>query len=207
MVALKSSGQARYRNFATVVYPESAVDSWQEVLSQQFIPAFISPLHDKDVNPTGEPKKPHYHVVLMFEGKKSISQVEDIFNLIGGVGCEVVQSIRGYARYLCHLDNPEKFQYNQDLVRSLCGADYAGTIGLAIDKYKSIGEMQDFCEYYDVVSFYALANYARSNRPDWHRILCDCGSVFMREYLKSRKWSKDENLGCIVDPKTGEILR
>lgn len=204
-MSVEKSRDTRARNFATVVYPESAPDGWQDLLSCHCVPAFISPLHDRDVNPTGEPKKPHFHVVLMFEGKKSIEQVTEIFKSIGGVGCEVVKSIRGYARYLCHLDNPEKAQYEPSDVRCIA-SDYIGTIGLAIDKYVALGEMQDFCEKYDIVSFYALAKYARSNRQDWYRILSDCGSVFMREYLQSRKWSKEQNLGEIVDPETGEIL-
>lgn len=201
----KTSSDSRVRNFATVVYPESAPDNWQEILSRHCVPAFISPLHDKDVNPTGEPKKPHYHVVLMFEGKKSIAQVTEIFDTINGVGCEVVKSLRGYARYLCHLDNPEKAQYEPSDVRCIA-SDYIGTIGLAIDKYVAIGEMQDFCDRYNVVSFYALSRYARANRPDWHRVLCDCGAVFMREYLKSRLWSSQNNSMDIIDPDSGEIL-
>lgn len=201
----KKSRDTRVRNFATVVYPESAPDNWQDILARHCVPAFISPLHDKDVNPTGEPKKPHYHVVLMFEGKKSIAQVTEIFDTINGVGCEQVKSLRGYARYLCHLDNPEKAQYSPSDVRCIA-SDYMGTIGLAIDKYAAIGEMQDFCEKFNVVSFYALAKYARGHRPDWHRILCDCGSVYMREYLKSRQWSKDKGVSSIVDPETGEII-
>jgi hypothetical protein len=201
----EKSRDTRVRNFATVVYPESAPENWQDILSSHCVPAFISPLHDKDVNPTGEPKKPHYHVVIMFEGKKSIAQASDIFRTIGGVGCEVVKSLRGYARYLCHLDNPEKAQYDPVNVRCIA-SDYMGIIGLAVDKYKAIGEMQDFCEEYNVQSFFALSKYARAVRPDWHRILCDSGSVFMREYLKSRKWSLEQNCQHIVDPKTGEII-
>lgn len=196
----------RTRNFACVVYPESAPEDWQEILVQQFIPSFISPLHDKDINPTGEAKKPHWHVMLMFDGKKSIEQVKEIFDKIGGVGCEQVNSIRGYARYLCHLDNPEKVQYRQEDVRSLGGADYAATIGLATDKYKALAEMQDFCESYNVNSFYLLSRYAKEHRQDWYRILSDCGSVFMREYLQSRKWSQDQGLTHIVDPVTGEVI-
>lgn len=195
----------RARNYATVVYPESAPEGWIDLLARECVPAFISPLHDKDVNPTGEPKKPHYHVVLMFEGKKSVEQVKEIFDTINGVGCEVVKSLRGYARYLCHLDNPEKAQYETSDVRCIA-SDYMGTIGLAIDKYVALGEMQDFCDKYDVVSFYILAKYARAHRPDWHRILCDCGSVFMREYLQSRKWSRDQNQDVLIDPETGENL-
>lgn len=204
-MATQKATDTRTRNFATVVYPESAPEDWKEILFTHCVPAFISPLHDKDINPTGEPKKPHYHVMLMFEGKKSVAQVKEIFSSINGVGCEVVKSVRGYARYLCHLDNPEKYQYDASEVTCLA-SDYLGTIGLAIDKYHAIGEMQDFCDRYNVVSFYALATYARAHRSDWHRILCDCGSVFMREYLQSRKWSVEQDFGKIIDPETGEII-
>lgn len=181
----------RARNFATIVYPDSAPETWQEILSQQFIPAFISPLHDKDTNPTGEPKKPHYHVILMFEGKKSVEQVNEIFNLIGGVGCEKVNSIRGYARYLCHLDNPEKAQYEQSEVRSMGGADYVGTIGLVIDKYKAISEMIDYCKENNIISYSDLLEYCRLERFDWFRVLCDNGTVVMKEYLKSKSWTNE----------------
>ena len=88
----------RVRNFATVVYPESAPENWQETLAGEFIPSFISPLHDKDINPGGEPKKPHYHVILMFEGKKSMEQVKEITAKIGGVGLvgDSLSAQRGY---------------------------------------------------------------------------------------------------------------
>ena len=103
-MAAEKTRDTRVRNFATVVYPESAPKDWQDILSSHCVPAFTSPLHDKATNPTGEPKKPHYHVVLMFEGKQSIEQFQEIFNTIGGDGCEVVKSLRSYARYLGHLD-------------------------------------------------------------------------------------------------------
>lgn len=197
---------SRTRNFATVVYPESAPEKWQQILEEQFIPAFISPLHENDVNPTGEPKKAHYHVILMFDGKKSVEQAKEVFDMIGGVGCEVVKSIRGYARYLCHLDNPEKAQYEPSLVRSLCGADYMDTIGLAVDEYIAISEMEEFCEKYNVYSFFALSRYARMHRPDWHRVLTRKCTIYMKEYLQSMKWSRENNLCDIVDPETGEVI-
>lgn len=204
-MATQKATDSRTRNFATVVYPESAPDNWKEILFSHCVPAFISPLHDKDINPTGEPKKPHYHVMLMFDGKKSIEQVTEIFSSINGVGCEIVKSVRGYARYLCHLDNPEKHQYDVAEVACLA-SDYLGTIGLAIDKYHAIGEMQDFCDRYNIISFYVLTKYARAHRPDWHRILCDCGAIFMREYLNSRDWSIKNGHCEIIDPETGEML-
>ena len=177
------------RNYATIVYPDSAPAEWEKLLAEQFVSAFISPLHDKDKNPTGEDKKPHYHVVIMFDGPKTKKQAELVFKKIGGVGCEVVQSIRGYARYLCHLDNPEKQSYDTALVRSIGGADYMTTIGLVTDKYKAIREMIAFCREYSMTSYADLLEYCSENRSDWFRVLCDNGTVVMKEYLKSRDWT------------------
>ena len=206
-MAKESQKDTRVRNFATVVYPESAPENWQEILAEQFIPAFISPLHDKDINPTGEPKKPHYHVMIMYEGKKSDEQAKEVFDKIGGVGCERVASIRGYSRYLCHLDNPEKAQYNPEQVRCLCGADYTATIGLATDKYKAIREMLEYCRDNCIYDYASLLEYASMERYDWFRVLCDCGTVVIKEYLKSKtwRWQKEQEKKPIVDQTTGEI--
>lgn len=199
----EKSSDKRFRNFATVVYPESAPTDWQEILAGHFVSAFISPLHDHDKNPTGEDKKPHYHVMLMFDGVKTLDQAKEIFDTIGGVGLEKVQSIRGYARYLCHLDNPEKAQYLPDDVRCLCGADYSATIGLVTDKYKAIDEIMDFCDLNQIYSYRDLMQYCRKERRDWFRVLCDNGSYVILEYLKSATWSdKTAN----VDTETGEII-
>ena len=181
----------RVRSWATVVYPESAPEHWMELLGEQCIPVMISPLHDADVNPTGEPKKPHYHVLFVFDGKKSKAQVSEYVVLVGGVGIEPVGSTRGYARYLCHLDNPEKAQYNPQDVKCYGGADYMGIIGLAIDKYVAIGEMIDFCDETHTYSYAALLRYARTERVDWFRVLCDNGTVVIKEFLKSKSWESE----------------
>ena len=188
-MAKKATGDRRARNYATVVYPESAPENWLELVGEWKVATFVSPLHNLDVNPTGEVKKEHHHVIVMFEGKKSEEQVKELFDQIGGVGCEVVQSIRGYARYLCHLDNPEKAQYGEEGVLCFGGADYAATIGLAIDKYKCIKEMVEFCVTNNIVSYSDLLEYSMEYRFDWFRILCDCGTVVVKEYLKARSWT------------------
>lgn len=192
-MAEKKKVVQRYRNFATIVYLDSAPEGWLEKLSETHIQAFVSPLHDKDVNPTGEPKKAHYHVMIMFDGVKTREQAKEICDLIGGVGIEILSTTRGYARYLCHLDNPEKAQYDTASVRSLGGADYNACIGLPSDRYKAIGEMMDFCEQYDIVAFSELLKYARANKFDWFKVLCDSGTYVMKEYLKSRNWDEKKN--------------
>lgn len=178
----------RTRNFATVVYPESAPEDWKNILSEMKVPCFVSPFHNLDINPTGEVKKEHYHVLFMFEGKKSVEQVLELIKQIGGVGCEQVLSIRGYARYLCHLDNPDKTQYSVDDVLQFGGADYQDVIGLPTDRHKCIQEMIHFCKENGIVSYSQLMDYAMECRYEWFRVLCDSGTVVVREYLKSHTW-------------------
>lgn len=185
---MAKSATTRTRNFATVVYPESAPEDWKVILGESCIPSFISPLHDQDINPGGEPKKPHYHVMIMFDSVKTPAQAEEVFQSIGGVGCEIVQSIRGYARYLCHLDNPEKHQYKPEEVTAYGGADYPGTIGLAIDELNAVAEMMEFVDDYEIRSYAQLLRYAKDHRQDWFRCLIKGTTVVMREYIKSNFW-------------------
>lgn len=185
----KKKKDDRIRNYATVVYLDSAPENWLDILRESKVPIFISPYHDKDLNANGEPKKPHYHVMWLNEGKKSEEQAREFFSTFGGVGLEKVISVRGYARYLCHLDNPEKAQYSVDEVQCLGGADYFGSINLVTDKYKAIGEMIDYCVENQVYSYSNLLIYCRNERYDWFRVLCDNGTVVMKEFLKSLDWT------------------
>ena len=195
----EKKSNSRTRNFATVVYPESAPENWQTILADLKIPAFISPLHDSDVNANGEPKKPHYHVMFMYDGVKTEEQVSSAIAEIGGVGCEKINSVRSYARYLCHLDNPDKHQYNPEDVKQFSGADYFSCIGSVADKYKAIREMIVWCHENGVTEYADLLFYCMENRDDWFRVLCDCGTYVMKEYLKSRHYQKVGVANAIYD--------
>lgn len=180
----------RTRNFATIVYPESAPENWQNLIAESKLQVFISPLHDSDINPDGTPKKPHYHVILMFETVKTTEQVKEIIEQIGGVGVEKINSLRGYARYLIHADNPEKAQYNKADIKQFGGADYEAICSLASDKYAAIREMISYCTDHRIISYADLLRYASENREDWFRCLCDNGTVVMKEFLKSLAWEQ-----------------
>lgn len=186
----KNMEKKRTRNYATVVYPESAPVDWINLLREQCVPALVSPLHDKDVNNDGTLKKEHYHVMLLFDGVKTQEQAKEVFELIGGVGIEPIKCVRAYARYLCHLDNPEKAQYNIDEVIACAGADYYTMINLASDKYSAIAEMIDFSLENGVDSYAQLLMYAKNNREDWFRVLCDNGTVTVVQFLKSKYWEQ-----------------
>nr|CRY93616.1 hypothetical protein [uncultured prokaryote] len=178
----------RVRNITFMLYEDSCNPDWKELLDEEHIP-HLWIYHNKDINPTGEAKKPHYHVVLCFDNKKSQKQCQayaDLFGAANGVYKEV-QSLRGMARYLCHMDNPEKAQYDSSEVHS-CAMDYNSIVGMAQDKYKAIDEMIQFCEEENIISFRELLMYARVHRFDWFKSLCDNSSFIIKEYLKSKVW-------------------
>lgn len=179
----------RTRNFTTVCYPDSVPENWREILSELCVPCVVSPLHDKDKNPDGEPKKPHWHVMFMFSSPKTISQAMELVSKINGVGCQTVKDTRAMARYFCHLDNPSKAQYSVDDALCFAGADYLEIIASSSDKYRAIAEMEEWCDEQGVDSYRDLCRYARKERPDWHRLLCTCCSVHMMAYLKSASWT------------------
>lgn len=182
----------RTRNFATVVYPESAPADWMERLSQHHIAALISPLHDKDINPSGEPKKPHYHVLVMFEGPKDYeTQVKPIFAEIGSVGREKVNSVRGYARYLCHLDNPEKAQYRPSEVHCMGGADFYAISNLPTDDTKLLGEIMDYIQEQEIYSFAEFLQLCRLYRPEWFSLAALSKGWIIKEFIKSLAWERD----------------
>ena len=126
----------------------------------------------------------------MFETVKTTEQAKEITTMIGGVGLEKISSLRGYARYLIHADNPEKAQYNAFEIKQFGGADWQSICSLASEKYVSIREMIQYCTVNNILSYADLLRYASENNENWFRCLCDNGTVVMKEFLKSLSWEQ-----------------
>lgn len=187
-----TKGRGRLRNFATVIYPESAPENWLETLDGLHVPAFVSPLHDRDINPDGQPKKAHWHVLIMFAGVKTQEQAQAVISAIGGVGCESVSTVRGYARYLVHADNPEKAQYSKSDVKAFSGADYDAITHLPTDDVKMIREMMEFIRANQIASFALFADICANGHEDWFRALVTKSAYFIKEYIKSLTWETSQ---------------
>lgn len=181
----KTRGAGRSRTWAALVYPESAAEGWRETLEELHITGFISPLHDKDVNPDGTPKKAHYHVLLMWEGVKSAEQAKEVWDAIKAVPePRPVNSARGYARYLCHLDNPEKHQYSPADVVALGGADWEAVTHLPTDDYAAVKEMCQFIRKNKIYSFAAFFDLCMETYDEWANTLIRGGSLALSRSTK-----------------------
>lgn len=179
---------ARTRNYVTIVYPESAPSDWQQKLAETCIPALISPLHEHDFNPDGEPKKAHYHVILMFAGVKTIDQVHAICKKFGGIRPQQCSNVQGYARYLVHKDNPEKYQYDPDQVVSLSGADWYEIVKTNKDRYDTLDDIVHFIMEKHCFSYSDLVNHSRLTNRIWFEICCD-NTIFLKNFCKSAEWT------------------
>lgn len=176
------------RGWLTVVYPESAPQDWVAKLAEVGCMALISPLHEFDTNPTGEIKKAHWHVILLWEGPTTYSNASEYVALIGGVGCLPCATLRGAARYLCHLDNPEKHPYNPEDVRIIGGLDYAEIINSASDDLLVLYDILDYIEGYQITSFRQLLFYCRKERQDWARVILTTQRENVWKYLRSMEY-------------------
>ena len=189
----KPAKDGRSYTWAAILYRESLPENWQQYLEDCMVPGFISPEHTLDLNPTGEPKKPHFHLLLKFATKKSYAQVSGLLEPLNGSAPQRINDFRSYARYLCHLDNPSKAQYEREQVISLCGLVYDDVVGTSADRLAGIHEMMSFCNDNALYSFAELCDYAAENRRDWFRLLCDNSAHIMVEYLKSKTWTAESD--------------
>lgn len=180
----------RTRNYASILYPESAPADWREVLQSHCVKAFVSPLHDKDINPDNTPKKPHYHVVLAFNSVKTKAQAQAIFDSFGAINCTPINDLVAYCRYLVHLDNPEKYQYDPNDVQSFCGGDWSSVIRTAADRYKALSDICDFIVQHQILSYSFLIDDLRESNFEWFKVATD-NTIFLKEYLKSRDWTNE----------------
>lgn len=126
------------RNWTFELYDDSCNPNWEDILVKTNIP-FAYAYHDKDLNPTGDPKKPHYHVVLCCDGPTTYNTIKEIGDNVccaNGV-IQPVGSVRGIIRYFCHLDNPEKHQYDESIIQCRNGFDPKDYFSLTTSQQKA----------------------------------------------------------------------
>ena len=187
----KKNGCGRTRNWATVVYSDDSVTKLRDL----HIPCFISPWHDMDCNADGERKKPHRHILMNFDSVKSEEQIRELIKEFNGVGCEYVQSNRSYGRYLCHLDNPEKAQYNINDVETIGGLDYIELINSLADEFATLTDMIDYLLDNSITSLRGFLLYCRDSRQDWFECMFRKHHLSdVKEVIYANKIAKSEEV-------------
>ena len=191
----------RSNNWIFVLYPESAPDNWRDIIDDTMIEWVESPIHDKDIWPTGEPKKAHYHITLIYPSNKSYLQVSELVQeQLKQPRPEICHTVRGSIRYMVHKDHPDKAQYNWSDIKCHGGADLND---LCLPNYSERLQIQkEIIEFIDdngIVELNQIVRFARKmDRDDWMHILTNVSTMFFTAYINSiRNMNKD--ISAITD--------
>lgn len=72
---------------------------------------YLAIRHAEDTTEEGAPKGPHFHCILKFRQPRWLSAVSEELGVEPNLFRDC-KSFDGYARYMLHMDNPEKAQYD-----------------------------------------------------------------------------------------------
>ena len=183
----------RYWSF--VFYPESAPTDWKEILQETGLEIAISPLHDKDINPTGEEKKAHWHGILCYNGPQTFNAVKTLTDKLNAPIPKPLESVRGYYRYFTHMDNPEKYQYDEKDIQCINGFNIRAFMEMTRaevnEAKKGIQQLirdENIIEYCDL-----LDHLIDAELFDWLDVAYN-NTMMLNAYIKSRKYKAQEQI-------------
>lgn len=128
--------EKRYRHFMLLLYPEWG--SYNEIL-QDIKGSFKNYAYIKHM-PEEDEKKEHVHLILSLDNPRSEESLAKRLE-IDKRFVRHIKSLRGSCRYLVHMDNEEKYQYNLDQV--IVSKSFSSTYYKAFDDLLSDEEILD----------------------------------------------------------------
>lgn len=191
---------SKSKYFCCMLYPDSAtydVDNIIKALAEEHLSFALSPIHDRDLEDDGSPKKAHFHLLLAYTSATTLNNIRGWFNVCGMPESEL-HSVRicasgvGYYRYLTHKDNPEKAQYDDKYIRVFNDYDevfkkFSITESDKIDKLVRIFQIVDEL---NTISFHNLIQYLMLNERDLFKMLTSSSAlaICVKEYQRSLEY-------------------
>lgn len=176
------------RNWTFVLYPESAPSDWMEQIKLSGLLAAVSPLHDKDVNPTGEPKKAHYHILLVYSGPTTYNAVAKFTASLNATIPQALESVRGMYRYFSHKDNPEKYQYDEHEIQTLNGFNIADLVELTKSEVNELKmNILKLIRDVDIYEYSGLVDFLIDNGMTAEYDVAINNTFFFHTYITSRR--------------------
>lgn len=190
-MAKKSSGKnVKKRNWAFVLYPESAPTDWRDQLQKTGLQCAVSPLHDRDLDPNGEPKKAHYHVILVYSGPTSFNVVKALCDSLNQPIPQPLEQVRGYYRYLTHKDNPDKAQYSDCDIETINGfniCDFVEMTKSEVVAYKK--KLQELIREGNILEYADLVDLLADSGMNEEYEVATNHTYFFDKYIASRRHS------------------
>lgn len=199
-----NNSSVKKRNWAFVLYPDSAPEDWFHILQLTGLPFVVSPLHDKDKNPDGTLKKPHYHIILIFGSPTTYNNVKSITDNLNQPIPQPVDQVRGYYRYLTHKDNPEKAQYDESDIKFSNGFDIRDFVEISKSEVQSIKRrLQAVIRDFGFIEYADFMDYVADECSQDEYDVASNNTLFFDRYLSSRRHG---SVTPKVNPGTGEVI-
>ena len=193
------------RNWTFVLYPESAPSDWKEQIKLSGLLAAVSPLHDKDVNPTGEPKKAHHHILLVYSGPTTYNAVAKFTASLNAPIPQALESARGMYRYFSHKDNPEKYQYDEGDILAVNGFNIADLVELTKSEVNEIkARVLKMVRDLDIIEYADLVDFLIDNEMLVEYDVAVNNTFFFNSYIASRR-NSFSRMNSAVEKKRGEV--
>lgn len=191
-----SRAGTRTRNWCVIFYPDDLPDDWKNQVDEMHVRWIEGPIHDNDFNPDGQPKKLHVHTLFMFDVVKNREQVKEIFvdlfgvsetgAIVGVASPEACRDRSGAVRYMAHLDNPQKAQYDVADIVGHNGADPAEIIRYSVtEALNKMTEMEEFIEDNGITELSDFSRAIRYTHPDWYQILTTKSTFYFNSFISS----------------------
>lgn len=178
------------RDWTFVVYPESAPSNWRELLDETHLRWIESPLHDKDLDADGKVKKSHWHIMLSFDGPVTLTAVKKYSLMLNCPEPRKVGSGKGLVRYMIHLDNPEKHQYDIDDIIAHNGADIASYFELtATNKLSAMKDIILYIVENEIDNYADFLIIAIGVSDDWFNIAINHNTLAINKCIDA-VWQK-----------------
>ena len=198
-----SGGDSRARNWNIIVWEESAPPNWRELITKTGPRWFESPIHDRDMlepdEETGEvkAKKPHWHCTLIYRNKKSYKQIKELLESLGSNQIPLAcGSVEHSLRYMAHMDDPEKAQYDMNKIVGHCGANVLDFLRLTRSEVSRIKRQirafiwdNDISEYSDLMRL-----LDQTDMLDWIDV-AENNTIHFNALLASRRGVKEKVAG------------
>lgn len=165
-------------------------------------------LHDKDLDDDGSIKKPHYDGVIMLDGPTSYNKMLEIMKGIAGDGINTIQECiqtSGALKYICHLANPEKYQYDPKAVICINGADYIRDILRYETPDRYDDEIIRFIETNNITQYRDLVAISKLFYPEWYKSVAT-RTLFWKGYLTSKEDKFVHNVNTEFDKLIMEAI-
>lgn len=213
----KRAGQ-RTRNWTVIFYPDDLPENWTSLVDELHFKWLESPIHDKDFNADGTPKKPHYHTLFMFECVKTAEQVEamlkEVFgesktgSIIGVAKPKQVVDRCAIVRYMAHMDNPDKTQYDSADIVGHNGADPAEVLRYsATETREMIVAMEEYIEEHNITELADFSRAIRYDYPEWHTIVATKMTMYFNAFIRSCRHKAEQPLIRVIRVNDdGEVM-